>query len=105
LFDIAWSEMLLIGAVAIVVIGLKDLPRALYAAGKFTRKVKLLTRDIQKSIDAIMHEAELDEITREANKIGGTNLQWEIEKQLAEEEKKKAAEAPPQVPPKDGGEP
>ena len=94
--------MVLIGAVAIVVIGPKDLPRALYAAGKFTRKIKILTRDIQKSIDSIMQEAELDEITREANKIGGANLQWEIEKQLAEEETKKAAQAPPQVPPDKG---
>jgi len=83
--------MLLIVAVAIVVIGPKDLPRALYAAGKFTRKIKIFTGDIQRSIDKIMHEAELDEITREANKIGGANLQFEIEKQLAEEEKKKTA--------------
>lgn len=81
--------MLLIVAVAIVVIGPKDLPRALYAAGKFTRKIKIFTGDIQRSLDKIMHEAELDEITREANKIGGANLQFEIEKQLQEEEKKK----------------
>lgn len=95
--------MLLIMAVAIVVIGPKDLPRALYAAGKFVRKIKMFTGDIQKSLDKIMHEAELDEITREANKIGGANLQWEIEKQLAEEERKKAAEASPPASPPEGG--
>ncbi|TAL40000.1 MAG: twin-arginine translocase subunit TatB [Alphaproteobacteria bacterium] len=89
MFDVGWSEMLLIVAVAIVVIGPKDLPRALYAAGKFTRKIKIFTGDIQRSLDKIMHEAELDEITREANKIGGPNLQFEIERQLQEEEKKK----------------
>lgn len=86
--------MLLIVAVAIVVIGPKDLPRALYAAGKFTRKIKIFTGDIQRSLDKIMHEAELDEITREANKIGGPNLQFEIEKQLQEEEKKKLSSTP-----------
>jgi len=58
LFDVGWSEMLLIAAVAIVVIGPKDLPRALYAAGKLTRKIKMFTSDIQKSLDKIMHEAE-----------------------------------------------
>jgi sec-independent protein translocase protein TatB len=94
LFDVGWSEMLLIVAVAIVVIGPKDLPRALYAAGKFTRKIKIFTGDIQRSLDKIMHEAELDEITREANKIGGPNLQFEIERQLQEEEKKRAASLP-----------
>jgi sec-independent protein translocase protein TatB len=93
--------MLLIVAVAIVVIGPKDLPRALYAAGKFVRKIKMFTGDIQKSLDKIMHEAELDEITKQANKIGGANLQWEIEKQLAEEEKKRAASTP--QPPAEGG--
>ena len=86
--------MLLIVAVAIVVIGPKDLPRALYAAGKFTRKIKIFTGDIQRSFDKIIHEAELDEITREANKIGGPNLQFEIERQLLEEEKKKLSSTP-----------
>lgn len=94
--------MLLIGAVAIVVIGPKDLPRALYATGKVVRKIKIFTSDLQKSFDNIMQEAELDEITRNANKIGGANLQWEIEKQLAEEERKKASQGPSPKPPSEG---
>lgn len=81
--------MLVILAVAVVVIGPKDLPRALYAAGKIIRKIRVFTSDIQKSLDSIMQDEELAEITREANKIGGPNLQLEIEKQLQEENKKK----------------
>lgn len=81
--------MLVILAVAVVVIGPKDLPRALYAAGKIIRKIRMFTGDIQKSLDVIMRDEELSEITREANKIGGPNLQFEIEKQLQEEVKKK----------------
>lgn len=89
MFDVGWSEMLLIVAVAIVVIGPKDLPRALYSAGKFIRKIKIFTGDVQKSIDGLMRDEELNEITREANKIGGANLQFEIDRQLALEERDK----------------
>lgn len=94
MFDVAWSEMLVIIAVAVVVIGPKDLPKLLYAAGKFTRKVRVFTRDIQTSLDRIIHDEELNEITREANKPGGENLQFEIERQLAEEERRKIAMLP-----------
>lgn len=94
MFDVAWSEMLVIIAVAVVVIGPKDLPKLLYAAGKFTRKVRIFTNDIQQSLDRIIHDEELNEITREANKAGGENLQFEIERQLAEEERRKIAMLP-----------
>lgn len=39
MFDIAWSEMLLIGGVALVVIGPKDLPGALRTAGQAIGKI------------------------------------------------------------------
>lgn len=94
MFDVGWSEMLLVVAVAVVVIGPKDLPRALYAAGKFVRKIRIFTGDIQRSLDKIIHEEELNEITREANKAGGESLQFEIEKQLAEEERRNIARFP-----------
>jgi sec-independent protein translocase protein TatB len=94
LFDVGWSEMLLVVAVAIVVIGPKDLPRALYAAGKFIRKIKVFTGDVQRSLDKIIHEEELSEITREANRPGGENLQFEIERQLEEEERRNIAKFP-----------
>ena len=88
MFDVGWSEMLVILAVAVVVIGPKDLPKALYSAGKIIRKIKIFTSDIQKSIDRITQDEELAEITREANKPGGETLQFEIERQLQEENKK-----------------
>ncbi|MCE9507090.1 MAG: Sec-independent protein translocase protein TatB [Alphaproteobacteria bacterium] len=94
MFGIGLPEFLLIVAVAVVVIGPKDLPRALYTAGKIIRKLKLLSGDIQKSLDDVIKGGELEEITLAANKPGGENLQFEIERQLVEEEsKKKAANA------------
>jgi sec-independent protein translocase protein TatB len=80
--------MLLIVAVAVVVIGPQELPRALYNAGKIVRKIKTFTGDIQKSLDKIMHDEELEDITREANRIGGPNLQFEIDRQYEEERRR-----------------
>ncbi len=83
-------EFLLIVFVAVVVIGPKDLPRALYMAGKFIRKIKSYTTDIQKTLDKIMEEGELDDIVRNANKPGGEDLQKNIERQIETEQKSKS---------------
>lgn len=90
MFGIGWPEFLVIIAVAVIVIGPKDLPRALYAAGKLVRKFKLVASDVQKSLDDVIRDEELEEITREANRPGGENLQFEIERQLVEEKSKKS---------------
>lgn len=82
--------MLLIAAVSVVVIGPKDLPRALHAAGKIIRKIKTVSSDIQKSLDKIMEESELEEITRAANRAGGDNVQQMVERQLARESNRPA---------------
>ena len=56
MFGIGLPEFLVILVVAVVVIGPKDLPRALYQAGKLLRKFRALTADIQKSLDHVLHE-------------------------------------------------
>lgn len=93
MLGIAWSEMLLTAAVAVVVIGPKDLPGVLYSAGKILRKIKIFTSDVQKSLDQILHDEEMKEIIREANKAGGDNLDFEIEQQRAIEERRRKSEA------------
>ena len=93
MFGIGWAEMLVLLAVAVVVIGPKDLPRALFAMGKIIRKIRVFSSDIQRSIDGIMRDEELDEIAREANKIGGPDLQFEIDRQYEEEQARKKAHA------------
>ena len=93
MFGIGGPEFLVIVAVAIVAIGPKDLPRALYMAGKFMRKFKTMTSGLQQSLDEVMKEGDMDNILREANKPGGENLQFEIERQLQVENKKNDAKS------------
>jgi sec-independent protein translocase protein TatB len=64
MFDFSWSEMMLIGAIALVAIGPKDLPKALKTAGTLVRKARGLAREFHNSIDEMIRESELDELRR-----------------------------------------
>ncbi|HTH96136.1 MAG TPA: Sec-independent protein translocase protein TatB [Stellaceae bacterium] len=68
MFNFSWSEILLIGAVALVVIGPKDLPRALRTAGIFIRRMRGFAREFQGSIDQMVREAELEEAEKQFRK-------------------------------------
>lgn len=64
MFDIGWSELLLIGAVALVVIGPKDLPKVLRTVGQATAKLRRMAGEFQTQFNEAMREAELDEIKK-----------------------------------------
>jgi sec-independent protein translocase protein TatB len=69
MFDIGWSELLVIAVVAIVVIGPKDLPRALRTAGQWTGKVRRMARDFQSQFNEAIREAELETVTKEVQSV------------------------------------
>ncbi|MFP6748652.1 MAG: Sec-independent protein translocase protein TatB [Alphaproteobacteria bacterium] len=73
MLDIGWSEMMLIAVVAIVVIGPKELPRALRTIGQWVGKARAMTRDFQSSVNDMIAESELEELRRSANSIGDFN--------------------------------
>jgi sec-independent protein translocase protein TatB len=78
LFDLGWSEILLIGTVALIFIGPKDLPKALRVAGFWVRKARTLSREFQSSIDQIIREAELDEMRQDLKKATEFDLEKEF---------------------------
>jgi sec-independent protein translocase protein TatB len=65
MFDIGSSELLLIVIVAIVVIGPKDLPRALYKLGQVIGKARGMARHFRGGVDAMIREAELEELQKQ----------------------------------------
>ncbi|HTV90283.1 MAG TPA: Sec-independent protein translocase protein TatB [Stellaceae bacterium] len=77
-FDIGWPELLLIGVVALVVIGPKDLPRAMRVAGFWLRKARSLSREFQNSIDQMIREAELDEVRDDLRKVADFDIEGEF---------------------------
>ena len=65
MFDISWGEMLIIGAVALVVIGPKELPKALRTLGQMTTKLRRMAGEFRSQFDEAIREAEFDDIKRD----------------------------------------
>ena len=78
LLDFGWSELMLIGVVALIVIGPKDLPKALRVAGVWVRKARTLSREFQSSVEQMIREAELDEVRQELKKATEIDLDKEF---------------------------
>ncbi len=62
MFDIGWTEMLVIAIVMIVVVGPKDLPKMLRTFGRTTTKLRAMAGDFRKQFDEALKEAELDDV-------------------------------------------
>jgi len=62
MFDVGFDELLLIVIVAIVVIGPKDLPKALRMAGRWIGKVRRVSGHFRSGVEAMIREAELEEM-------------------------------------------
>lgn len=78
MLDIGWQEIFIIGGLALIVVGPKDLPRALRTAMLGVRKVRGLAKDFQDGVDEMVREANLDDFKKEMEKI----KQDEIERDL-----------------------
>jgi sec-independent protein translocase protein TatB len=70
MLDMSWGEVMVIGAVALIVIGPKDLPRALRTVGQMTGKIRRMAAEFQGQFNEAMREADLDEVKRQ---IQGVN--------------------------------
>ena len=81
MFDVAPTELLLVAAVALIVIGPKDLPKVMRAVGKWVGKARGVARQFRSVFDEMVRESELAE----------------MEKKWAEENAKIMAEYPPET--------
>ena len=108
MFDIGWSEMALILAVALVVIGPKDLPRLARQIGRWSAKARSMAREFQRSLDDMAREAELQDIKAEIEKAsrGASGLGAEIERTVDPDGDLRRSLEPPRIePPRFGDEP
>jgi sec-independent protein translocase protein TatB len=64
MFDIGYSELLLIAAVALVVIGPKDLPRVMRVVGQWVGHARGMARHFRSGIDEMIRQSELDELEK-----------------------------------------
>ncbi|MDB5372017.1 MAG: tatB [Belnapia sp.] len=74
MFDFAWSEIALIGVVALVVIGPKDLPEAIRGVARGIAKLRRMAGEFQGQADELVREANLDEVRNSINEIRNFNV-------------------------------
>ncbi|MEI8701310.1 Sec-independent protein translocase protein TatB [Mesorhizobium sp. ISC15] len=82
MFDIGWTEMLVIAIVMIVVVGPKDLPNMLRTFGRTTTKLRGMAADFQRQFNDALKEAELDDVKKSVDSLRSLNPAAEIRKQL-----------------------
>ena len=69
MFDIGASELLVIVIVAILVIGPKDMPKALRTAGRWIGKLRRMSNHFRAGIDEVVRQAEIEEMEEKC--LGG----------------------------------
>ena len=69
MLDMSWGEVMLIGGVALIVIGPKDLPKALRTLGQITTKVRRMAGEFQHQFSEAIREAELDDVKRDVQDV------------------------------------
>ncbi len=62
MFDIGWTELLMLGALSLIVVGPKELPRMLRSFGKYTAQARGMARDFQRSMEQAAREADITDM-------------------------------------------
>lgn len=78
MLDIGWTEIAVILIIAILVVGPKDLPKAMRSVAKIVGKVKAMMREFQGNIDEMIKETELEEVKNQISSARHMNLNNKI---------------------------
>jgi sec-independent protein translocase protein TatB len=70
MFDIGWGELVVIGIVALIAIGPKELPTVLRTVGQWMGKVRRMASEFQGQFQEAMREAEFAELKKQVDAIG-----------------------------------
>jgi sec-independent protein translocase protein TatB len=69
MFDISWGELVLVGMVALIVIGPKELPTVLRTVGQWMTKVRRMASEFQGQFHEAMREAEFADLKKQVDSI------------------------------------
>lgn len=69
MFDLGMSELLVIGVVALIVIGPKDLPQLFRSLGKFTAKMRAMAREFSRAMEAAADEAGVKDVAKDLKDV------------------------------------
>src|SRR5450432_3576761 len=72
MFDIAWGEFVVIGVVALIVIGPKELRGVLRVNGQSTTKIRRMASEFQSQFQEALREAEMSDLKKEVDSLNDT---------------------------------
>jgi sec-independent protein translocase protein TatB len=82
MFDFAWSEILLIGAVALIAIGPKDMPAAIRTVSGMIKKARRMAAEFQTHVDEMVREADLGDVKKAFSDIRNLDIPSLLEKHV-----------------------
>jgi sec-independent protein translocase protein TatB len=82
MFDFAWSEILLIGAVALIAIGPKDMPAAIRTVSSMIKKARRMAAEFQTHVDEMVREADLGDVKKAFSDIRNLDIPSLLEKHV-----------------------
>lgn len=80
MFGLDWTEIALIGVVALIAIGPKDLPIAIKTMAGFVKKARRMAGDFQGHVDEMVREANLHEVRDQFTQLRNFDIKGEIAK-------------------------
>ncbi|RIA55656.1 Sec-independent protein translocase protein TatB [Dichotomicrobium thermohalophilum] len=82
MFDIGWTELLVLAVIAILIVGPKDLPRMLYSLGQAVGKMRRQADEFRRQFNESMREAGMDEVRNDMKKMSDLNPANQIRNEI-----------------------
>lgn len=102
MFDVSWSELLLVAIVAILVVGPKELPALLRSLGRMLGKLRSTADEFRKQFDEAVREAGAEDLQREMQALRKNNPLTQIRDSIDEAARDPFKPDPPKALPKSG---
>ena len=99
MFDIGWSELLVIIVVAIVVVGPKELPRLMGTFGHYAGKLRRAAADFQRQFDEAIRDTEVAEVKKAMEAVRAETASLDQPVMLPKLDTPQASPTPPSAPP------
>ncbi|MDJ0859507.1 MAG: Sec-independent protein translocase protein TatB [Dinoroseobacter sp.] len=69
MFDLGWTELLVIGVVALIVVGPKDLPKMFRTLGRFTGKLRGMAREFSRAMEDAADDAGVKDVAKDLKNV------------------------------------
>ena len=79
MFDLAWSEIFLVGIVAALVLGPREIPGAMRAFARIVQKFRAVSREFRRHVDDMIYNAEIADMQEKARQMRRQVLDPEVE--------------------------